>query len=322
MNGAVLMVLRRHFGGRIPENPRGDELYLRCPIHKGGNEKTPSFQISLNTGASRCYRCQSVDGIKGWSLYGLLVAAGVSRELAKQELVDLGLWDARPGEAVVRERKVAPLLPEYVLAAYYACPVALLEAGFRADILHDYEIGYDRMNRRWTYPLRDASGGIVAIIGRNTDKDAPARYKVYREELGDLAPAKDEVVPVHEHLWNFHRLAPVCRTGRLPYLVAVEGVKKALWLIQHGWEYVVTLNGSKLSKEQEKLLKGSNPPGVFYGFTDDDEPGRRCQQEFVERLGGWSPVVLPRYPRGVTQLDSCTVADMARMMPEWQGGQA
>jgi hypothetical protein len=44
--------------GRIRATAKGAQAPWRCPFHKGGQEKRPSFYLNLSTGMAFCHTCR------------------------------------------------------------------------------------------------------------------------------------------------------------------------------------------------------------------------------------------------------------------------
>jgi DNA primase len=275
---------------------------MRCPFHKGGQERRPSFGVNIHTGAARCWTCG-----QGWNLYTLLRDLGVPKDEIFEEL--RGLEIGEDTEADLAEESV---LPESVLSAFDSCPLCMLRDGFNKELLHEYEVGWDRINKRVTFPVRDADGVLVGILGRNMQPGSLIRYVVYRDELGGLVPSNAKI-DLHSHLWNFHRLRKEAKELGLTELVLVEGIKKALWLIQHGWTNTVALYGSVLSGKQKDLLKGLRI-GKLVILTDGDEAGRKAAENIQLRLMGEWPLAIPEYPAGSTQPDALSTDVLLEML--------
>jgi hypothetical protein len=53
--------------GLLTGKPRSDWALVRCPSHKGGDERKPSLGISLVDGHFRCHAC----GVKGGDVIAL-----------------------------------------------------------------------------------------------------------------------------------------------------------------------------------------------------------------------------------------------------------
>lgn len=301
----VVTILTRHLGDRMPRSIRGDEVDLRCPFHKGGMEKSPSFRVNITTGLAFCHTCK-----QGWNLHTLLKALGLTHEQVSAELAGVELADPEGNKTPV------VYLPDTLLAAYRSCPVALLREGFRKDVLEEYEVGWDRQRKRIVFPIRDHLGRLVALQGRNMDPAQRDRYTVYKEELEDVVGPITRV-KLHQYVWGLDRLYVRGLYGTLEHLIVVEGVKKALWLKQLGWDATVSLNGSYLSDAQAELLGHMNVQTLVV-LSDWDTAGRQCARRFVEVFGGLTNLLIPSYPEGKTQPDKL-VADEVTVMLSEQG---
>jgi len=176
-------------------------------------------------------------------------------------------------------------------------------------VLQEYEIGWDRIHRRVTFPVRDYTGRLVGILGRPVD--GRTRYIVYKDELKDVVPDYDGV-KLSEHVWGLDRLYSAGFFGRLEELIIVEGVKKALWLIQHGWENTVCLYGSHFSDMQHALLSRLRVE-KFVVMTDGDSPGRDCARHILDKMGTRT-VSVPEYPHPFTQPDELNVEEISGMV--------
>jgi hypothetical protein len=53
--------------GLLTGKPRGEWVSIRCPVHKGGDERNPSMRVSLVDGHFRCHAC----GAKGGDIVSL-----------------------------------------------------------------------------------------------------------------------------------------------------------------------------------------------------------------------------------------------------------
>lgn len=52
------------FGIKTAGKPKGTWRLIKCPVHKGGQEKNPSMGFNLATGGFFCHAC----GVKGGDL--------------------------------------------------------------------------------------------------------------------------------------------------------------------------------------------------------------------------------------------------------------
>ena len=53
--------------GMLARRPRGEWVQVRCPVHKGGDERNPSMRVSMVDGHFRCHAC----GAKGGDVVAL-----------------------------------------------------------------------------------------------------------------------------------------------------------------------------------------------------------------------------------------------------------
>jgi DNA primase len=183
-----------------------------------------------------------------------------------------------------------PQLPEHILGTYEFCPTNLLDSGFHKDTLRHFDIGFDLMNARITYPLRDHLGRLVGISGR-TVVGAPIRYKIYKREVGIPKYA------IHKQriLWNYDTLAVASNMGHPPdSVILLEGFKAVMWLYQHGWPGGVCGLGTAVSDEQVELL--ARLTDTLFVFFDNDLPGISATHRASKKLKKYFRLRFANYP--------------------------
>ena len=289
--GPILDIVRPYLKGKIKRSGTENIITL-CPFH---NDHSPSFWLNVNDGLWICFSC----GMRG-NLKSFLKNAGLTgtaldeamepvkgliqnhkaRQKRKQDLQFHG--DPYQGEVI---------LPEALLGVYDYKPRMMVNAGFEASILRQFDIGYDHRLKRVTFPLRDLYGNLVGISGRATVRGDTPRYKVYRGGYrdssgryvtGDFGENFDDEYPnyhlkSHKFLWNSHRVYQQVLQDERGWepVVIVEGFKACMWLVQHGFPTTVALTGSSISKDQMNIIaRMSGNPIVL--FLDNDEPGRKA----------------------------------------------
>lgn len=308
MREHILSLLHRHLPGSVRPGAGGN-VQTKCPFHKGGMETKPSFSINVDLGVFHCFTCH-VAGSIGYMLRLL----GLSRSQIDQELAAIKPQLEANRDAAEFEKKHFfasrdPFkadweLPETLLGVYEWCPNLLLEQGFSMELLQNMEIGFDRLQQRVTYPLRDMYGNLAGIAGGKTLPHQEPKYKVYQGGYrhpqtgqyfaGDFGEWFDEQFPGfkcenHDFIWNFDRVYPramnaVSEEDSTVYVV--EGYKACLWMIQAGFTNTVALMGSYVSETQQRMLHRLGGP--VYLFLDNDEPGRRATQRIGRLL--WRPL--------------------------------
>lgn len=320
MREHVLALLSRHLPG--PLRPTGgSNILTKCPFHKGGQERTPSFSVNVDEGLWHCFTCHEAGNLRT-----LLKKLQLPRDSIDTELsVVKPFLEAQQRKFKIEKEnffsnndvfKAESELPEALLGVYDWMPTMLVEDGFDPNLLRDMEIGYDRVNNRITYPLRDMYGNLAGISGGVTpwSKHQMPKYKVYQGRRrghdgkwieGDFGPSFDEKYPDyrcenHDFLWNFDRVMPRILSLSDPNATVylVEGFKACLWMIQSGFENTVALMGSYISDRQQKMLHRLGCTVVL--CLDNDNAGRKATFNVGDFL--WKPmygrIKVLRYPQG------------------------
>lgn len=330
---------RGHFSG-------DDNISVRCPFHKDGKETRPSFSVNVTNGVWQCFTCHTAG-----SLPKLLRALGLPRHRIDSELKDVKDelaanrarvdWNKR-ARWQSRDPFLAPqILPETLLKPYEWCPTNLLKSGFDQQWLHWLDIGFDRINNRVMYPIRDVYGNLAGMSGGAVVAGVYPKYKVYQgrhvdpltqKEVGsDYGIWFDEQYPDyvfhnHNYIWNFDQVYPRIFFGKERHdnLILVEGFKACIWLLQHGWVNTVALMGSSMSDHQRNLIHRLDCRVIL--FLDNDGPGRDATDDIARRIRHFQPgVLIAQYPTA----DECQPDDLvpeeitaaiqgAETYPQWK----
>lgn len=303
-----MAMLSRYMPSQL--RPSGEnELIGRCPFHKGGQERKPSFAVNVEKGLFNCFTCHE----RG-TLRQLLKKLNVSDSAIDAETKVLQPFLERQ-QALFKVEKANLFsnrdpfkadfpLPESILGVYDLCPTKLLADGFRQDVLQKMEVGYDRENNRIMYPLRDMYGNLAGFSGGVTEltKFQHPKYKVYQgkrkgldgrfipSDFGEWFDKEQELSGYrcenHDFIWNFHRLFERRMSEPNGRVYVVEGFKACLWMIQSGFENTVALMGSYISERQQQMLHMLGWPVVL--FLDNDQAGIKATEEVGDRL--WRPM--------------------------------
>lgn len=256
-----------------------------CPFHTkadGTPERSPSFSMSVITGAWHCFACHEVGNLRTF-----LRSVGISHYLIEHQY---GVVLEEASRSV--PKRLDPLqpnlilenpLPESLLGLFQYCPKDLLDEGFNEGVLEYFDVGFDKQHMRITYPLRDISGQLFGISGR-TVTDAIPRYKVYDKEYSawDLPTRMDGDNKKRTILWNADRVYPAVMDVQDAKVVIVEGFKACMWLAQCGISNVVALLGSYLSEEQHWIFETIG--ARLYLMTDNDEAGTKARRTIGQKL--------------------------------------
>jgi DNA primase len=306
MREHVLSLLKKYLPG--PFRSSGDSnVITKCPFHKDGQEKKPSFSINIEKAIFHCFTCHEAGDIRR-----LLRMVGISRNVIDSELSQIQPILEKHKELLKVEKlnvfgntdpfRADYILPEVILGVYEWMPLKLIEDGFNPILLKDMEIGFDRTNSRITYPLRDMYGNLAGFSGGATQQETKPKYKVYQGRRsglngeyieGDFGTWFDEQFSDykcenHDFLWNYNRVYPRLLSMSDPNVnvFVVEGFKACLWMIQNGYINTVALMGSYISFKQQQLLHRLG--GNIILCLDNDEAGING----TSKIGGllWKPM--------------------------------
>lgn len=330
---------RGHFSGE-------ENVSVRCPFHKGGQETRPSFSINVTNGVWHCFTCKA-----SGPLGKLLRALNLPRNVIDAELHDIKdelknneqrqEWK-RKIQWVSRDPFLAdPILPEIIIKPFEYCPMSLVEAGFDPAWLQWMDVGFDKENNRIIYPVRDIYGNLAGVSGGATIAGQFPKYKVYQgqrnnpetnQTIGsDYGPWFDEIYPNytfknHRYLWNFDQVYPlIFFSEQEQTIIIVEGFKACLWLLQHGHSNTVALMGSSMSDHQRTLLHRLRTNVIL--FLDNDEAGIAGTSKIASDLIKIQPGVrIALYPNAnECQPDDLTAVEItaaiqgAETYSQWKG---
>ncbi len=336
MRQLILSIAERYVGGRWRASGDSNATFS-CPFH---DDKNPSFSVNVDKGLFHCFSCK-----RSGNIIRLLKMLQVPDRVIDEETRDLR-DEIEANKARLKWRKYSDLvtkdphlantiLPETILQPYLyapsasgpirALPTKLTEAGFDYRWLDYMEIGFDRINNRITYPIRDLYGNLAGISGGSVIAGQYPKYKVYigkykDPQTGRIIPSDygewfDEKYPDydfknHDFIWNFDNVYPSLFFGKdeNAYLIVVEGFKACLWLLQCGYTNTVALLGSSLSERQASLLHRLRVRIVL--FLDNDTAGKEAMKKIGSELWKQRPgVFIAHYPYA----DECQPDDLSQV---------
>jgi len=267
-----------------------DQITAPCPFHQ---EKTPGgFYINTRSGLYFCHGCRAAG-----NFISLMRELDVPLRL-RAELAE-GLEEDQPKKRqeifLFSEQFV---LNEQLLGVFDYCPTDLLEAGFSRELLRTHDVGYDRELERITFPLRDIHGRLVGISGRTTVGDRP-KYQMYKAKhlVRFNGAYRGYTIKKSNYLWRMDRVYPRLFFGEAQKIYLVEGYKACLWLVQHGWQNTVALQGVYLSNVQLLQLQRLSAEVVI--LLDNTEDARKAALDAAERLYETNKVRICSYPSGM-----------------------
>jgi DNA primase len=250
-----------------------ENIMAICPFHRkadGSYERNPSFAMNTSSGLWFCHSCKSHGNLRTF-LSSLGVSPLIIDRRYKAVIEEVARHRPRPPDHLRPKLLSDDPLPESLLGIFDKCPVALEEEGFSDETMQAFDVGFDDLHMRITYPLRDLSGSLIGISGRTVIDENP-RYKTYDDEYHawDL-PAR--TLDKRTVLWNIHELYPSALFGGLESITLVEGFKACMWLWQAGIKTVAALLGSYMSTEQQWILEHMGVP--VYLMLDNNAAGEK-----------------------------------------------
>jgi DNA primase len=286
MSDSILQIAQQHL--RKVKKTGNQDVMAVCPFHRkmdGTEEKNPSFSMNVYSGLWYCHSCHA----RG-NLFSFLRSVGLPRgeiELLYKDVLEQAEKYSPPKyDPLNVTEPTTELLPESFLGLFDQCPTQLLNEGYPEELLRKFDIGFDAVHRRTTFPLRDWRGRLVGISGRATEEHQVPRYKVYDWEYKDFG-LPERATQKRALLWNVHAVIPQLvlgadRTTR--YVVVSEGFKSTLRITQAGISNVVGLLGSYMSKEQQQLLENMGCAVIL--MFDNNPAGQDGQKDAGLRLTG------------------------------------
>ena len=293
----------QHIANKYLQNvrPTGENnLRATCPLC----ESSRAFIINQDTGLWICFSCEARGAI-----VQLLYKLGFTRKQVDQ-LVQKTDFIPKIPDYVRRKTEMKEdwsILPEYVLSSYDECPTRLLDAGFEMDFLQEQDVGFDRIENRITFSIRDYLGRLVGVSGRAHYDSQYPRYRVYDQVFEPIVPGYKALN--RKHLYGFHEVYAdryFSPEGTDIPIILVEGYKGCLWLKQMGFRHAVALQGSSLTQGQRRMLERVRGPKYI---LLDYEPGksfsvrgRSCAAvRIAERLSNAGQAFLCQYPEGTEE---------------------
>lgn len=287
MRDLVQYITTNHLKGS--RHSGSHNISAKCPFHKGGNERNPSFSISLTTGRWICFA-----GCGSGNIRELLSRMGLSQDLADgvQEWIP-----PQPEGGEVNE------LPIGLLGIFNRCPVLLLNLGFDESVMQQHYVGYDLRPSysRITWPIFSSEGNLVGISGGTTIGGTP-KYLFYTDrDLEDYIKINNYALHKGEWLWREDK------AERNTDVFLAEGFKACLWLVQHGYNAVASMGAQITSAQISKLLSWN--PTRIYLFLDGDDAGITSTRKMLTTLcsrGAYDRIRVCGYPNGKIQPDQLT----------------
>lgn len=276
-----------------------EEVRFSCPlpVHVHGDE-TPSAYMNIESTAWFCHGCHA----RGSAIHFTSEVLGITQlesvRMLRQRYLPFGIDpDAIDMEAELRKilfaAEVVPKQNEILAESWvdrYAVDWQLvseqydkappsfqymLDRGFSANTLDEWEFGYDVESDRILLPVRDEHERLVGFKARATDDRKPKYLNLGGERYGFKPFLKSQIV------FGLDRALG-------EDLIIVEGEFNVIALCQQGYENAVSINGSNPSEKQINLLRSRANKVIL--FFDSDAAGYDAAKATTKALEKFMPV--------------------------------
>lgn len=311
-----------------PTRQMQDWYQCKCPMHAGGNEKKPSFGISLHdqyrngqmypAGLAHCFACGYSANLEKFvadllKLHDIKMSAdewlianvpGYEKDSEFDYLIPDGMMEQLNSKYAVKYiQSLTQDKPEFVseeeLASYRFTVPYMYERKLTDEIIEKYDIGYDA---NWvppgrsrpvpciTFPVRDKNGNTLFFCRRSV------RGKIYNYPQGVTKP----VFGID--------MIPEGTTS----LIICESCINCLTAVSYGYNAVALMGtGNAYQIQQLKELGVAD----FIICTDGDEAGRRAANKLKNQLSSIAMVWMIPMPDG-KDLNDCTKEEFDRLYEE------
>lgn len=268
---------------------KSDDLWICCPYHSGGREKTPSLRINMHdgkfpVGTFHCYACK-VSGSWNKLANELSLDGFKARDKVNDVYAFSFVDEAKPAEVKV------PVIPEYadlqrwprdrrwrridaaVVRAYGGCAP-------RERYTGDWLVG-----RNFIYfPVTVSGQQVGGVYARR-------RVNAATKAAGQPSYINTSGAWIKQQVFGYDVAK---RRSRQPLWI-VEGPRDCMKVHQMGGRAIALL-GAYVSPRKLRLIEMLDPPSVILA-TDPDDAGQKALDALRKGLDMF-PQYLPRFPAG------------------------
>jgi DNA primase len=276
---------------RLAPIHKGDSIWIKCPFHGNGEERTPSCRINMVKGAYpigffHCYGC----GTNGnWNdLAKALDLTPLSEEEIKhQESLLVPLSKAQTDSFYNRDDDTLQMMTTMI-----DWDNSQTWRTVNGDLLN--KIGAKLMfsNRKELklflpcYQNKSLNGGIQALLER---------------KQGEVGYIYTKGSWVKKTLFPFDYVKSIYREYNST-VALVEGSRDALRLIQHGLPALAILGSQNWSEKKANLIKMMNPKKIVMAF-DGDRAGEHAYDIVMKSFTGFKNIYKIDFEQGQDPAD-------------------
>lgn len=268
----------------------GNNIQTNCPFHKEGQEKKPSFGIREDDGKCHCFTCgwagsldEMISNIhlkydegkygKQWLMKHFssteiesrpLMTFGGRKNERRRDIVGNSNIYADVSDISIGKSKQH--IEEKELEKYRLIHPYMYQRGLTDEIIEEFDIGYDEVQRCITFPVYDINKNLSFIARRSVD----VKFFNY--------PA-DAEKPVYE-AWRFV-------DGKYKTALVVESFLNCLTAWKYGIPSVALIGTG--TQEQYEILRRL-PVRKYILALDPDEAGRKGQERFKRYLSRYKHI--------------------------------
>jgi 5S rRNA maturation endonuclease (ribonuclease M5) len=277
-------------------------IFARCPVHGGDNERGFSFSKEKSTWRCWTHNCHDHYGTDILSLFRGIIeyrggAEGVGpaigmlcRILKFDKQASSGAKIVTPLDENLKEiitlssleliSDTNPIISPIDLSipsAYYASRENSEET-LRHFGVGDY-YGTDTFGGRAMIPVHNSNGDLIAYSGRAIKEFITPKFIFTKGFQRNYC------------LYNHHRALEHAKKTQTLFIT--EGPGDVWRLFECGVKNAVAIFGKSISQNQIYLLLSSDISKVVV-LTDNDQAGRECKIEMQRKLGRYFTLVFPR----------------------------
>tara|TARA_R110002020_G_scaffold103752_24_gene243267 strand:- start:9095 stop:10102 length:1008 start_codon:yes stop_codon:yes gene_type:complete len=282
----------------------GDNIYCRCPIHGGDNDR--GFSISTDKRMWKCWT-RGCEATYGGDTFGLVKGILSSRlaeeasfgEALKYMCITLNI---KGGSKTIPEREEPDAFVQLVnmfsnsldsqkpkdiaIQEYDLCPSEyFVSRGFNHKTLEHFGVGdcYNKdsnMYQRAVIPIRGPSGKVFAHVGRAIK--------------GYMKPKFLFTTGFDKRFFLYNLDLALDKARETSTLIITEGQGDVWRLYESGARNAVGIFGKSITKQQEnEILKGGITKLVI--LTDNDQAGRESKIQIQRKLSRNFTLIFPRF---------------------------
>lgn len=273
----------------------GNSLQIQCPYHGNGQEKNRSAGIRLTDGMFHCFTCNEIhtlpevisycfghedDEAGNWGWKWLLKNFAVV-EIEERKDVDLDF----SRDTVRTRHSNNNYVDDVELEKYRYIHPYMYKRKLTDEIIEMFDIGYDKVTKCITFPVRDIYGHCLFIARRSVKK----KFFKYPEGVEKPLYGLYELSCITG--WYGNQLSKVTGNGNVyigldwnepvDEVIVCESMIDALTCWVYG-KYAVALNGlgNDLQFKQLRQL----PVRKLILATDNDSAGLKARQRIIDNV--------------------------------------